>query len=155
MLADTKAAIRKLLYQHYVFAECIIEDVEWKNQGATVDVLLNYIWSDTDGWGFDQKSYVKEGLIRANLEQEIIKTIRFHLVQELHVQNWLPSDLEPLESLGWGFSEVSDIRLQEDNLFLSKYRNLPRKYHHITFMWEGDRRIDVVFAAMEVLDGHE
>jgi hypothetical protein len=155
MLADTKAAIRKLLYQHYEFAECIIANVVWKNQGATVDVLLNYIWSDTNGWGFDQRFYVKEGLIRANLELEIIKTIRFHLVQELHVQNWLPSDLESLESLGWGFSEVSAIRIHEDNLFLSKYRNLPREYHHITFRWEGDRRIDVVFAAMEILEEHE
>jgi hypothetical protein len=152
MVARTKALIRELLYQHYEFADCVIEDVKWGNQGAIVDVCLNYVWSDAEGFGFDQVRhfYIKEGVMRANLEEALIKVIRFHYVQELHVHNWFPAELEILEPLSWGLSEVAAVRIAEDNLFLAKYRSLAREYHHITFKWEGDRRIDIVCAGMEV-----
>jgi hypothetical protein len=56
------------------------------------------------------------------------------------------------ERMDWGISEVASIRLEEDSLFLSKYRHLAIPFHHLTCWWENDRRIDIVFSELEIMD---
>jgi len=133
MVASSKAEIRNLLYGHYEFGECVIEDVRWRDQGATIDLLLNYVWSDADGFAFDgQRFSVKDGRLRSDLDTPLVKTLRFHLVQEFHAHNWWNAAIVSADVLNWGASEVAAIRVQDDSLFLSKYRSHPVDFHHVT-----------------------
>lgn len=144
-----KAQIRRLLYSHYEFRECILEDVKWLKQGAVLELSFNYIWADCDGYGFDRKSFVREGTIRSNLEVTHRKKVRFIFVEEFRVRNsW--GDQAVLGELGGGASEVACIEVVDDDLFLASYRGSRRRYHHVAIRWEGDRRIDVVFEEIRV-----
>jgi len=79
------------------------------------------------------------------------KMLSLHGVQELHICNALSEymTLHPNE-LNWGLSEVSSVRLVNDDRLLARYATLPVPLHHLRLNWEGKRHIDAIFGTMEV-----
>jgi hypothetical protein len=148
---SSKAEIGRLLKGHYGFGECVLEDVRWKHQGTTLDLVFNYIWLDSTDTLTDS-GQVSSGEIRADLGRPELRILRFHIVQEYHVHNDL-NDLacENVYELGEGFSEVAAVRLEDDPVYIAKYQSLARPFHHVTCWWEAGRRIDVVFSELQVI----
>lgn len=137
MMLETSAAMIAYLNRHRDFEECVLEEVRWRHFGTVIDLVFDYIWTD-------------EGAVRPEYIPPTSKTIRLHGVQELHVYNALSEymTLHP-EELSWGLSEVSSVRLVDDQQVLAAYRFLALPLHHLRCNWEGERRIDVVFVTME------
>ncbi len=154
MTASTKPQIRESLYNHYDFRECVLHDLRWKHQGTSLEFVFDYIWSDSNGFYLDStgKPAIKEPRMRTDLNTPLLKTVRFYLVQEFRLRNCMneSQEKEP-ELIDWGFSEISFVSLEDDNMFLASYRNHPIEFHHVVCRWENDRRIDLVFSRLEVL----
>jgi len=76
---------------------------------------------------------------------------RFGRVQEIHFGNALNASMlaEP-EQLNWGMNEIAAMRLIDDPNVLNSYRNLPVIFHQVEIRWENERRIQVVFADVNV-----
>jgi hypothetical protein len=49
----------------------------------------------------------------------------------------------------WGLTEVAVVRLLPDSDELRKYQGTGR-VHHMTILWESDRRIDAIFGDLQV-----
>ncbi|MGE5621299.1 MAG: hypothetical protein ACM3U0_01865 [archaeon] len=155
MKASIKVKIREILYKHYEFGECIIEDIRWVNYGTSLEIKVNYIWTDSNGFFIESsgKHSVKYGTIRPNLDIPVIKTLKFNLVQEFHLKNFLPIDSpEDEDSIGWGYSEIGAIRIEDNSLFLSHYWKEAIDYQHMCIYFSDDRRLDIVFHELEILD---
>ena len=89
---------------------------------------------------------------RDDLNEPFFKTLQFQAVQEFHVHNHLNDfQLSNLDDIDWGFGEVQCARIHDDSLFLSGYRNRALPFHHVVIEFSGDRRIDLVFNALQVL----
>lgn len=138
MICESSESIEAYLKQHHDFGECILQDISWRHFGTIIDLVFDYIWTDA-------------GTVRPEYKPSVQKTIRLHGVQELHIYNALNESmsLHP-DKLNWGLSEVSSVRLMNDELLLARYCTLPLPLHHLRLNWEGDRRIEAVFGTMEV-----
>ena len=138
MIFESSEAIKAYLKQHHDFGECILQDIRWRHFGTVIDLVFDYIWTDA-------------GAVRPEYKPPTLKTISLHGVQELHVHNALNEymSLHP-DELDWGLSEVSSVRLIDDELLLAPYSTLPLPLHHLRLNWEDERRIEAVFGTMEV-----
>lgn len=155
MKTSIKVKIREILYKHYEFGDCIIEDIKWTDYGTSIEIKINYIWTDTNGFFIDSngKHCVKDGKIRPDLDRPVIKTLKFTLVQEFLLKNFLPlNSPEDKDEIGWGFSEIDVIRIEDSRLFLDYYRKEKIDYHHLCIYFGGNRRLDIVFHELEILD---
>lgn len=105
MRATSKREIEELLKKYNNFSECVIEQIRWLHYGTTVEVVMNYIWTD-------------EGQIRSDLDRADLVTLRFSLVQKMHIDNALNDSMvsEP-EMINWGKNEVSMVRLFSEDVF--------------------------------------
>jgi hypothetical protein len=136
--SDTRE-IKVFLEEQREFSECIIEELALKNYGTTFEVVFNYIWNDS-------------GELRANLDEPQGISLRFRLLQELRINNSLTSSmLRNPESINWGINEVALVKVMNDsNAFqTSEISQVP--LIHVAFLWEGDRRIDVLFSEFEAV----
>jgi len=149
-----KANIREVLFNHCEFADCVLQDVSWQQFGTVIELVLNYLYPDCEGFYLDSNGHpgIRERRHRANLNEPLLKTVRLSSIQEFHVHNRL-NDIQigDLDTIDWGFSEVEVIRIEDNNLFLASYRNRSIPFHHIAIHFSGDRRIDVVFGNIQVL----
>lgn len=138
-MLESKEQIVHFLEQHHDFAECVLDEVCWHHHGTIIDLVFEYIWTD-------------EASVRPAHLPSVQKTLRFHVVQEFHVCNGLTVDtsLRP-DALNWGLSEVAVVRLLDEETFLVPYSRLPVPVHHLRCLWEGERKIDLVFSTLEVL----
>ena len=122
------------LAKHQGFSECIIERLVLSDYGTTFEVVINYIWDGT-------------GRLRSDLDESRRITLRFLLVQELRINNALTRQmLAAPENINWGLNEVALVMLVEKP---DQIRSDP-SFIHVAFLWEGARRIDVVFAELDV-----
>jgi hypothetical protein len=138
MKLNHKEEIEACLKQHKNFSECIIEELALKDFGTTLDVIFNYIWTDS-------------GELRPDLDKPTNIGLRFRVVQELHINNSLNSSiLEHPESIDWGLNEVALVQVVKDDSALRACEDLPAPLNHVEFLWEGERRMDVVFSELEV-----
>lgn len=139
MKAKTKVEIEELLNSLHHLSECVIEQFNWKDYGTTLEVVFDYIWTD------DQR-------LRSDLERPFHVTLKFRCVQELHLNNALNQYMcaRP-EEIGWGINEVAMVKVKAEEEALEPYRLLPIPFHHVVFLWEGERRIDIIFSELEVL----
>ncbi|TYB56007.1 hypothetical protein FXF51_45135 [Nonomuraea sp. PA05] len=130
--------IELALTGHRHFEECLLVDVRWRHYGTTIDFFFNYIWED-------------DRIRPQILDRPQLVTVRAYLVQELKLANAITETMarEP-ESLNWGFSEVAMVRLVADSPLLAPYRHHGTTYHHLAILWEGDRRIDMVFRGLDI-----
>lgn len=144
MMLRTEESIRRFLQQHHEFGECVLLDIRWHHFGTVLDLVFDYAWDDI-------RAGERQSRIRADVNTPLLKTIRCHLVEELHLKNGLtPAMMESPRSIAWGFSEVAAVRLENDERFLSPYRSALVPFHHLACLWEEERRIDLVFSWMEV-----
>lgn len=127
-----------LLQKYNNFDECIILEVRLRDYQTTLELLINYIWDD-------------QGNIRPNLDDLDLVVVRFQLVQEIHISNDLNSAklIEP-ERMNWGMNAISLIRIKDQESKLAPYRGLPVSFHHAAISWESARRIEVVFAQLQI-----
>lgn len=139
MILEASDSMRAYLRHHNDFGECVLEEVRWEHFGTVIVLVFDYVWDD-------------DGAIRASLNVPLLKTLRFHNVQELHVLNALSEhlSLHPSE-VNWGLSEVAAVQLVDDPEVLARYQSLPIPLHHLRCSWEGERHIDIVFSTLEVL----
>lgn len=126
--------IEKFLIEHRGFAECIIEEFLLTDYGTTFEVAINYIWDAT-------------GKLRSNIDEPQTIVLRFKLIQELHINNALTGQmLRHPEDINWGLNEIARIKLVSDTVEAgSEY-----SFIHLVFVWEGDRRMEVIFSEFEV-----
>jgi hypothetical protein len=138
MKKSEKKDIEKYFHDHKDFSECIIEELVLKDYGTTLEVVFNYIWTDT-------------GELRPNVNEPNDIILRFNLVQELQICNALTASmLRSPESINWGLNEVALLKVIDDQASRADETSCP-PLTHVAFLWEGDRRIDVVFVELEVL----
>lgn len=140
MRANVKVQIGELLGQYRYFSECIILGIEWRDYGTTVDIEFQCMGNaDTKAPG---------GVQRSNRF-----LVRFFLVQEFHIWNYLnDSMVERPDRINWGLNEIALARLDYDEELTRSYEHLPVSFHHISLLWEGDRRITVVCTAIEIIE---
>lgn len=138
MSLESAEAITDYLRRHRDFEECVLEDVRWLHFGTTVELVFDYIWDH-------------DGTVRPEYAPANRKTLVLRNVQELHVWNALSEYmvLHPNE-LNWGLSEVSSVRLVDDEQVLGRYALLPIPLHQLRCNWEHERRVDVVFSTLDV-----
>jgi hypothetical protein len=131
--------IRLFLKAHGSFSECIIEQIKLSDYGTTLEVTLTCNWAE----GSQTRKAKNSGPTNMSLS--------FRLVQELRVSNGLNvAMLNNPESLNWGLNEVSAVQVvDEDPLFWPRPFEY-RRFSHVVFLWEGERRIDVVFVSLDV-----
>jgi hypothetical protein len=136
MRTSNRKEIEEFFREHKNFSECIIEKLALKDYGATLEVVFNYIWTESVE-------------LRPNLDERYEIVLRFRLVQELHINNALNSSmLRDPESINWGLNEVALVKVVDDNE-LQRDEPSPVPLTHLAFFWEGDRRIDVIFHKLE------
>ncbi|MGW3351854.1 hypothetical protein ACWDA3_51915 [Nonomuraea rubra] len=130
--------IELALTGHRHFEECLLAEVGWRHYGTTIDFTFNDIWEG-------------DRIRPEILERPRLVTVRAYLVQELKLANAITEAMarEP-ESLDWGFSEVAMVGLVADSPLLEPYRRSGTTYHHLAILWEGDRRIDVIFHGLDI-----
>lgn len=89
--------------------------------------------------------------MRLNLNERNDIILRFHLVQELQMFNALTASmLEDPKSINWGLNEVALLKVIEDGASKpDKTSAMP--FNRLAFLWEGERRIEILFVELEVL----
>jgi hypothetical protein len=139
MIYESQERIAEYLRSNRNFEECLLVDVRWKHFGTVIELEFDYTWG-------------ADGSVRPEYAPIDLKSLVLRNVQELHVCNALNErmSLHP-EELNWGLSEVSSVRVLDENQFLSKYQSLAIPLHHLRCNWEGRRRLDVVFSTLEVV----
>jgi|SRR5438094_5717659 len=131
--------MRRTIGGYHNFAECVIEEVIWKERELALEMLLTYVWTD-------------DGLISYTAgTQPRLARLRFWLVQEISIRNALNTSMvaHP-EKVNWGASEIARFSVDADSEFLQPYHDFARAFFHGEFLWEWDRRIDLVFAELSV-----
>lgn len=130
--------MKDLLARYHNFGECILLDVRWKQRGFSLELVFDYIWKGED-------------VVRDNLDVEERVVIRFSAVQEFHASHeWNDYILSEPEIINWGSAEVAQVRLEDSEPLLGKYRSRPMPFHHVSIRWESERRIDIVFSELEI-----
>ena len=128
--------IEKFLIEHQGFKECIIEEFRLTDYGTTFEVAINYIWDAI-------------GQLRSNIDEPQRLVLRFRLVQELHINNALTQQmLRHPENINWGLNEIARIKFVKETVEAGS----ERPFMHLAFVWEGDRRIEVIFSEFEALN---
>lgn len=131
--------IQELLNQHHSFSECIIADFDWARFGTEVELTLRYIYDD-------------DGHIYKSMDDWRTLVLRFLLVQELRISNGLTQTMcNRPEQLNWGFSEIALMKLVENSELAEPFRELSMPFHHMSILWETERRIDIVFSEIEII----
>lgn len=127
-----------LLRTYNNFDECVIMGVALRDYQTTLELSINNIWETSE-------------TIRANLDDVDLVVVTFKLVQELHITNNLNDSvvLEP-GNMNWGMNQIALVKMEDERSFLDRYKDLPVRFHHAAILWESDRRIDVVFAHLEI-----
>jgi hypothetical protein len=126
--------IEKFLIEHRGFAECIIEEFLLTDYGTTFEVAINYIWDTT-------------GELRSNIDEPQTIVLRFRLVQELRINNALTEQmLRHPQDINWGLNEIAGIKIVSNAVEAGSEHS----FIHLAFVWEGDRRIEVIFSEFEV-----
>lgn len=137
MKTRDRKEIEEFLKTHKGFSECIIDELSLKDYATTLEVVFNYIWTDT-------------GEVRADLDEPKPVGLRFRQVQELRITNALNSSmLDHPELINWGYNEVALVKVASESDVLHTSQTSVNGFTHVAFLWEGDRRIDVVFSEFE------
>jgi hypothetical protein len=138
MVTDAEIISRNLL-QYRNFEECVLVGVGWKRFGVNLDFSFDYAWEGDD--------------IRHDIsEVSMLVTLRTYLVQEMHLNNAISNFIaRNSEEVNWGFSEVAQVVLVEGSSLASTYSSLDMEYHHLAIEWEGERRIDLIMAGIDIL----
>lgn len=127
-----------LLKKYNNFEECTIKSISISDYGLKVEIVVDYIWENKNG--------IKE--IGPNKNLVLMK---FTGVQELLIRNNFNDDMinYPTE-LNWGINEFSLVKLENNPDILAKYQNSMYNFKHLAFLWEDERRIDIVFINLEI-----
>ena len=118
--------------------ESILLDVVWKDYGTTIELHFNSVLRSQNDVGTD-------------VEKEKLVVLRFYSVQELLVRNFLnDSMLIDPSQLNWGLSEISMVKLERNSKALAYYESPIIPLNHVVILWEGERKIDIIFSGLEV-----
>jgi hypothetical protein len=139
MKTNKRLEIESTLGKYKNFSECILEKIDCREFGMVVEMLVDYIWDN--------------GNIRSDLNHPKIVSLKFKLVQELHIHNKLNEAMcvNP-ELVNWGISEITVCKLVDEDSYLRPYMSLPVPFHHVAFWFAGDRRINILFSELEVIE---
>ncbi len=134
MRLDNRHEIESFLGLYNNFEECIIEDLFFKSYGTILTVCLDIIWTE-------------DRQIRQNLEEKELICFSFLNLQEFKLYNDLNEKMiEEPEAINWGINEIALVKLDSD-YYIS---NLPKHFYKIFFIWESNRKIEIVFSEIEV-----
>ena len=137
MIFESREAMIDYLREQRNFQECLLMAIIWGHFGTVIELVFDYTWAS-------------DGSLRPEYASADVRTLVLRNVQELHVSNALNEHmiLHP-EQLDWGLSEVSSVRLCDDQRFLTRYQSLAIPFHHLQCAWEGERQVDIVFSPLE------
>jgi hypothetical protein len=138
MKFSEKNEIKKVINDHNGFSESIIVDFKWKEFGTTIELTIRYVYDDS-------------GRVPKSMDDWRVLGLQFNLVQELRVSNALTNAMcKKPEELNWGFNEIALMKLEDNPNLLAPYRQFSLPFHHVAILWENERRIDIVFSALEI-----
>lgn len=130
--------IKHVLESVHNLREGILTNVIWEGEGTTLSLYFNSVLD-------------KDGNIRLDLEREKVIMLKFELVQEFHLVNALNDFmLKNPGLLNWGLSEVAMVTVVENSTKLKSYESPIVPLNHIVLLWEGERRIDIIFSRLTV-----
>jgi hypothetical protein len=113
--------------------ECILTEVRWLDWGSSLECCFDYIWADEE-----------EAVLPESEFRHIV--VRFEGVQELRLVGGLTDTMiRHPKGVNWGLGEIAVARSQPADITGG---DVP--LHHVTFLWEGERRLDVVAARVTV-----
>jgi hypothetical protein len=136
--------IRLFIQAHGSFSEWIINQIKLSDYGTTLEVTL------TGNWTHDPT------ITEVKSPRPTHISLIFRLVQEFRVNNALNvAMLNNPESLNWGLNEISALRIVEENPMFWPKPYEHKRFSHVTFLWEGQRKIDVVFSTLDVVIQNE
>jgi len=139
MKIQTITQIQAFLQKHFEFAECIIESIVFSKYATSVTICVNSIW--------DSSGNVREDL---NRKRQIV-VMEFQLVKTFTLINdWTTSMIEEPEAIGWGLNEIALVRSLPP-----ESQSEPVDFVKVEFLWEGNRRIEVVFCGLDVTERDE
>lgn len=119
------------------FPECIVRGIQVDNHYTEVEIAVDYVWDANGGI----------------LETPLIVPLRFQVVQAFSIVNALNKwQVEAMERLDWGFDEFALIRISGHELTPVHPYSASGTYTRAEFVWEGDRRIEIVFKRLTVPD---
>jgi len=132
--------LKDTLRKYNDFSECIITDMRLLDFQTTVELALDYVWDDNKGMISDYENFKKITLI-------------FYLVREIHLKNGLnDSQLMHPHLMNWSMNEIALIEIRDDGEIMEPYVKSPVKLHRAAVLWESDRRIDIVFSELAVIE---
>lgn len=128
--------IHKELKSYNFLQECILLEFQFLDFGTTILLRFNYIWDDNFN-------------IRDDIDNNSkIIEIKYYLVQELHIHNYLSNAIiNNPDLMNWGRNEISLISIFEDNKILEKYDN---NYLFSSINYEDKRSIEIIFKTFEI-----
>jgi hypothetical protein len=141
MAMDDRASIDEALARYRHFQECLLRELRMTEFGITLELDFEYIWDDEDATGATLAATSR------------LVTLALDLVQEVRVITAPPRAIvaEP-ERADWGLTEVALVRLMPSSDLLDKHHEADVPLHHLVVEWEGDRRVDVIFARLRVVN---
>ncbi|HEX2868062.1 MAG TPA: hypothetical protein VHO03_13535 [Ignavibacteriales bacterium] len=131
--------MENLLKKYNYFDDCYLKEIKWSNNFIGLDIIIDYIWEGKK--------------VRKNLDEEKLIKLSFSHVQKFIFYNNLDSNFFKYEDeIGWGFNNFSIIKLENNSEMLAPYLGFPRKFNHLSILWESERRIDIVFGDLEAIE---
>ncbi len=58
--------------------------------------------------------------------------------------------IDNINELNWGYSEMAIAEYQEQSKIIDKYESSKTPLHHVNFLWEDERRIEIVFGVLNL-----
>ncbi len=123
--------VKKLLKSYNDFQECIIEELVFKEQLTIMIVSIINIWTNT-------------GQIRSDIDtrKEIVK-LQFNGLKSLSITNDLNIKNDAYkERINWSYNEFALIEVGQEIKSQLK----------ISFVWESNRRIEVICDSINQID---
>lgn len=130
--------IKAYLHNYEDLGECVLEKIAFKNYGVAIELEFYNIWN-----GKGQMKFKKTNRL----------ILKFNLIQEFKFKGALNRFMvaEP-EQINWGINEIAAIRITDNPEILKPYSGFSIPFHHAEIVWEQDRRIDIVFGDLDIID---
>lgn len=126
----------KTIDRYKSFQECILTALEFKDGLTSVEFTIDFL-------------YDVNGNFRAAPEPQMIK-LKLNQTQLFKFNGDLSkSQLERPDLINWGLNEVSIVKIKDSSPLLDMCSSSPG-FFHCEFLWESNRKIDVIFRSMEV-----
>jgi hypothetical protein len=140
MIVDDFSSISSALEKYRFFQECLLQTARLAHFGTSLDLELGYVWDDKT-----------DSDVVASTPRPVL--VRLWGMQETTIVTDLPASvLDDPAQANWGLTEIAMMHVLPQSDLLAKHHDSGRPLYHLAVEWETHRRIDSIFAQLEVVD---